>query len=39
MAEIFKILHSVEILVFKNTKLPNCVCMIKNITQTVVIYF
>ena len=34
-AEIFKILHSVDMLVFKNT----CVYMIKNIAQTVVIYF
>ena len=37
-AEIFKILHSVDIL-FKNTKWPTCVYMVKNITQTVVIYF
>ena len=37
-AEIFKILYSVDIMVFKNTK-PTCVYMIKNITQTVVIYF
>ena len=35
-----KILHSVDILVvFKNTKWPTCVYMIKNITQTVVICF
>ena len=33
-----KILHSVDILVFKNAKWPTCVYMIKNITQTVVIY-
>ena len=38
-AEIFKILYSVDIMVFKNTKWPTCVYMIKNITQTVVIYF
>ena len=39
MAEIFKILHSVDILVFKDTKWPTCVYMIKIVTQTVVIYF
>ena len=38
-AEIAKILHSVDVLVFKNNKWPTCVYMIKNITQTVVIYF
>ena len=38
-AEIFKILHSVDILVFRNTKWPTCVYIIKNMTQTVVIYF
>ena len=38
MAEIFKILHSVDMLLFKNTKWPTCVYMIKHITQTVVIY-
>ena len=38
-AEIFKILHLVDILVFKNTKWPTCVYMIKNIAQTVVIHF
>ena len=31
--EIFKILHSVDILVYKNTKWPTCVYMIKNITK------
>ena len=34
-----EILHSVAMLVFKNTKWPTCVYMIKHITQTVVIYF
>ena len=29
----------VDILVFKNTKFPTCVYMIKHITQTVLIYF
>ena len=37
-AEIFKILHSVDMLLFKNTKWPTGVYMIKHITQTVVIY-
>ena len=37
--EVFKILHSADMLVFKNTKWPTCVYMIKHITQTVVIYF
>ena len=36
---IFKILHSVDMLVFKNTKWPTCVHMIKHITQTVVMFF
>ena len=38
-AEIFEILYPVDIMLFKNTKWPTCVYMIKNITQTVVIYF
>ena len=38
-AEIFKILHSVDVVAFNNTKWLTCVYMIKNITQTVVIYF
>ena len=38
-AEIVKMLHSVDILVFENSKWPTCVYMIKNITQTVVTYF
>ena len=36
-AKIFKILHSVDMMVFKNTKWPTCVYMNKHITQTVVI--
>ena len=34
-----KILFSVDIMVFKITKWPTCVYMIKNIRHTVVIYF
>lgn len=32
-------LHSVDMLVFKNTKWLTCVYMVKDIAQTVVIYF
>ena len=38
-AEKVKIPHSVDILVFKNCKWPIWVYMIKDMTQTVVIYF
>ena len=35
----FKILRSVELLVFKNTKWPTFVYKVKNATQKAVIYF
>ena len=38
-AEIFKLLHSDDMLIFKNAKWATFVYMIKHITQTVTIYF